>query len=500
MTPPADARRAWRLATGGLVLVAAVLVGPRLLLLTVPFHLNYNEGWNLYRVALVQAGGQLYGAPPQFWVTNYPPLSFHIAALLDRLVGDLSLTGRLLSLLGLLGTSLSVGAVVRRLTANRLAALYAALLVPIWFTLYQASRIPMNDPQLLATGFVAFGTYAYVRAGGPVWLVASAAAFAVGLFTKHNLFDMPLAVGLHLLVARRWRELLAWAGAGALAGFGLLAASLAVDGPHFLAHVLIPRDYVPYKGIRMTGGFLAYFAGALLVAVLWGRRQRVGSPRGLLVLQLAVCFLVGVALAPGGGLDRNNYFDTLVALAMVAGVAVHDMLGAPAWRRPALAALLLALPLLPALAKLPERIGNIADTLRAAPRDAQEFAAGVRLLAGLRPPALCENMQLCFAAGQPLDYEPFFVDDRMRRGRIDPAEVMALLRARHWGAVVLDIWPDSPLLPGVARERFTAPVVDAILANYHPVYTASSFVILVPRDAGSPQGGRSPPFPARVSR
>ena len=43
---------------------------------------NYNEGWNAYRAAMVAKGVRLYGAPPQGFgtPTAYPPISFHLVS------------------------------------------------------------------------------------------------------------------------------------------------------------------------------------------------------------------------------------------------------------------------------------------------------------------------------------------------------------------------------------------------------------------------------------
>ncbi len=463
-----------------LALLAAALVLPRVLLIGEPFHFNYNEGWNLYRAALVQAGGQLYGAPPELWVVNYPPLSFHAVAWLGRVVGDLSLAGRLLSLAGLAGTCVFAGACVARVTGSSAAALCAGLLPAVWIGLYQANRIAMNDPQLLATAIMMAGMWCHLRAGGRGWVIASAVAVTVALFTKHNLFDLPLAILVHLAWSRRWRDLALWVAAGALAGGLLLAASAALDGPNLMAHLLVARAYLPLKGLRMTGGFVLYFAGALALAALWGRRHLSATPRGFLLLALAFSFAIGALLAPGGGVDRNSFFDAIVALAMVTGAALADARQWFRWRHPAAVAILVLAPLLPGIGKVAERLWQGVGLMREAPVRRAEFDAGRRILAAARAPALCENMQICFAAGQPLDYDPFYLDDRMRRGRLDAGPITALLDARHWGAVVLDIAPDAPLVRGTARERFTAPVVDAILAAYRPALSTASFAILLP--------------------
>jgi hypothetical protein len=52
---------------------------------------NYNEGWNAYRAAMVEKGIPLYGKPPQGFGTGtaYPPLSFHLIVFLSPLSLDM---------------------------------------------------------------------------------------------------------------------------------------------------------------------------------------------------------------------------------------------------------------------------------------------------------------------------------------------------------------------------------------------------------------------------
>lgn len=469
----------WRLAGFVLALVAAAVVGPRLLLVPLPFQLDYNEGWNVYRATLVRSGEPLYDALPHLSVTNYPPLSFHLVAWLDRPLGDLLRTGRLLSLAGLGATAFATFLIVTHLTANRMAGLCAALLGAIWIGLYAAPYIAMNDPQLVAMGFTTIGLLAALRAGPAAWLVLSAMAFAIGLFMKHNLVDFPAAVALHLMLCRRWRDLALWAGTG-LAAAGLLAAgTVALHGPHAIDHILIGRDTGAAKALGMAREFLVFFAGALVLTAIWVLRQPLAPARRLVVLALAASFALGTVLAAGAGMDRNTYFNAIIALAAATGLAWHDILArATRWRLRV--AVLLVLPLLPGIASLPHRVVQAADILRESPERARAFHAGAALLAPRPGPVLCENMQLCVAAGHRPHDDPFFIDDRIRRGLVPPHEVAALLAGRHWGAIVLDRWWLERLHPGIARERFAAPVVDAILADYRVAFEARDFAILVP--------------------
>jgi hypothetical protein len=204
--------------------------------------LNYNEGWNAYHQQETIQRKPLYGAPPRLVCNKYPPISFHLIGLASRLTGDVNLTGRWVALISLALAATLCGAIVRRLTGSTPLAVYTALSVVIWLAVYSAERIGMNDPQLLGTAFGLFGLYAFIRATEERgWLAISAAAFTISVFTKHNLLAFPAAVGLHLLLGRKWKGLTVWGGVIAGGSVLLLGLTQWIDGPYFFANLLIPR-------------------------------------------------------------------------------------------------------------------------------------------------------------------------------------------------------------------------------------------------------------------
>jgi len=467
------ARRGWWVAILIVALAAAGPMGLRVALLTVPFQTDYNEGWNAYRAALVATGGRLYAAAPAGWVTYYPPLSFHLVAWLPA--GEV-LAGRLLALAGLAMCCAGVFAIVRRLAGHTHAALFAALLPVAWIGSYATGYIAMYDPHLPAAALAVWGVWAYLRG----WLGRSALLFVLALFLKQSVVGLPFAVALHLVVGRRWSDLARWTAAGSGAAVLLAGWAMARHGPHLLDHILAPRGLDPGKGLRDTARFLVLFAGPVAICAGWGWRQRLAVPHGLPVLALLGGLAAALALSPGAGLDRNAFFDAMLALAMATGVALPALLAR--MKSAALRTPLLLLPLLPVVLWLPQRLAHGIAYVREAPRDAAQFAEGVRLLAGLGAPVLCENLQLCFAAGLPQSDDPFFTDDAARREALPESSIAAPIAARHWRAIVLDRWAMEPLAPGVRRERFPAAAVDAMVANYRLAYTAPRFAILVPRD------------------
>jgi hypothetical protein len=125
---------------------------------------NYNEGWNAYRAAMVASGIPLYGSPPQGFgtATAYPPLSFHLIGLLGT-ANTFTLVGRLVSLISLLTAGVFVALIVRRGGGSWQIAVFSFLLYEIGIALLRPNRIGMYDPQLLGEALSTAGLYFYFR-------------------------------------------------------------------------------------------------------------------------------------------------------------------------------------------------------------------------------------------------------------------------------------------------------------------------------------------------
>src|ERR1022692_3988644 len=63
--------------------------------------LTLNEGWNVGNSQKVTDNLPLYPGTPDWTPINYPALSFHLSAALERLTGDYLFTARFLSLVSL---------------------------------------------------------------------------------------------------------------------------------------------------------------------------------------------------------------------------------------------------------------------------------------------------------------------------------------------------------------------------------------------------------------
>ncbi len=469
---------------------------------------NFNEGWNAYRQAFVQQGTPLYGSPPDLLTgsTNYPPISFHLIALLS-FHGDVVTTGRWLSLFSLLITGILIGLIVRELGASPVLAAFSTLLYILGITLFLPDRVGMDDPQLLAEVFTTVGVYLYLRArASALLLCTSAFAFCLAGFTKQNLLAFPAAVAIDLLIRSR-RRFAIWCVAMAGCAVLFLVLTFAIDGRYFFDHLFVHRAYWFDQALgSITHFYLLTFQGIMLLALVWTLCRFRAKP----LFALAFLFSNGLAfiLAGGDGVDLNIFFNGFAAAVMVCGVALTetDHLAAvqpegalpeelkegavlPATNRaiagPALAAALMLGLFLCVAIRVPDRLREAHLLGRYMGDDDAGFRAAVDLVKTTPGPALCESLMVCYRAGKPYTFDTYTAIEEIKSHHTDVDASLPLVTSRHFAVIQLDAIPGEatgqPATIFRNRSRFTTAFVDALLENYRLVLRTSHYLIFVPK-------------------
>jgi hypothetical protein len=498
--------------------------------------INYNEGWNAYRQQMAADGQPLYAAQPELWVTNYPFLSFHLIAPLGSAIGSMVIAGRIVAFVSVLVIAASVGGIVRVFTGSARAGIYAGLCFFVWVATLSPDRRGVNDPEFLGIAFASLGLLAYLRGPDSLrWTSVSALAFVLAMFTKHDVVALPICVGAELLFRRNWRALATWIVVGTASACCLLMLTYLIDGPYFFAHLLRPRQYSFRRAVWFIRTYFLHFSAALVVALIavgLARQTRIKRFIGLLLLVTnATAFL----FAGGDGVDFNIFFVPLIAAAIACGTAVfcleqyvHRTSMAVIFLAGLLAVSAIVLSTLfyastrSFLAMIPGVVliaGAIAVTQRALPRlpwrratlilgfaipivSGAEFTPGQvaddirdlqhlpaltlaaqRSIATLRAtdgPVICEHILLCFDAGKPLDYDPYFVKDQVMTGWMSEASTLAILRSYRYRVVEMDASADAARPSDVEPLRFTNAFVQALLADYHLAATNDIYLLYVP--------------------
>jgi hypothetical protein len=445
---------------------------------------NYNEGWNAYRQWMTVEGQPLYGSRPTLWTTNYPFLSFHIIGLLGAVKGNMVLTGRVVCFVSLIITAVLIGGIVRLVTGSRVGALYAGLCLFAWFASFYDGGRASNDPELLSVAFTTFGLFAYLKGRRRIfWIALSAIAFAVSLFTKHDLIAFPFSIGLHLLITRTWRSLAAFLGAGLGAAGLLLTLSLYLDGPNFFAELLQPRAYSLDNLDYETLHYLLHFIVPLLVGLVLLFRDRATPHRSFLFILLICTHLAAVYFSGGDGVGSNIFYPPVIAVLLTCVITLCRLerraVTEPRVRRSFRTALVLST--LACVVMVPSRMHHdvIAQhRMQAATKAAQQ---AIEYLEAAKGPAICEDLLLCYEADKPMDYDPYHVEDQILIGRLQESSILAMVTSHQYAAVQINGMVDAASLAQRKDERFSKPFLRTLLAQYRPVLVTPTYSIFLPR-------------------
>lgn len=445
------------------------------------FELSYNEGWNVFNAQRVVEHQQLYPAAASWTANNYPALSFWILGALHSITHEYLFTARAVSLLSLLLVASMLGWIAVRLGASRFAALLTTLFCLGLFCTACESYVGMDDPQMLAHALMLSGLCVYLRNRTDRFnLLLAALLFVAGGCVKHSLVDLPLAVGLDLLLRNRAKA--AWF---ALSGIGIAIlavwANIHFGGPYFLKLLLAPRQYSSTQFFRSLQDTYGQMLVPTLIGMLMAVRFRHDAKRRFLSLWFLVAAALGAYFGGGVGVTINANFDSLLAMTLLLGFFLDEQLqlsesgNAKWWNRwtaPALFAWLV-IPLL--LSDNANPVSRLQEDTASAKRFHQE----VEVLRAQPGPVLCESLLRCYYANKPFLYDGFNATRQVEFGSLHESDVLDPIRAGKYGAIELN----KPLENTYRYRRFTPRMLRAIGQSYVVALEDDDARICVPESA-----------------
>ena len=463
----------WTMVTATLLVLAALpSFVNRLLLATQRIPLNYNEGWNALHADRLRQGLALYPPPGGPIANNYPPLSFHLVALLGG-EGDLIPVLRLLSLLGLAATIALSGATVAFVGRSRLAGGLTAALLFATFAIPFREYVAMADPALLAHGFLAMAMYIAARWWESDRMLRWALVFQLlaGL-TKHNLVALPVAMALALLLDSRARGLILIA-LGVPMGGAAIALLRYGYGADALHSILASRQIQLATATAKLRNFLPPIVLPMVAGLVGGVLTLTRPVERMFLLYLVLSVALASFFAAGAGTNVNIFFDAAIASAVLCGLLVARLNATSHPRWMAYAPLVLGLSLvLPAKASWQEAREQQLEGGMA--RRVAETADDLRLMTSTPGPVACEILALCYWAGKGFELDFFNANQALVTGRAGPENLRTRLNSGRYAMVQL---------VRVTKTRFRLADTDTLglVARYETVRTSSNGVLLVPR-------------------
>jgi hypothetical protein len=429
----------------GLVLFCiAVQVAWPLGALTHHVSLNNNEGWNAYWSTRALEGQPIYTDADSPLSNNYTPLSFYIVGWFGRAIGDLVLAGRLLSLAGLAGTALLVGAIAARVgkpTRWAWAGAAAFLLIAVTMAYrYVAS----DDPQWMAEALQLVGLLLLVAPADAAprrdRVIGACLILLFAGLIKHNQFALPVAITIGLAVHDR-RALVTWLTTGAISLGAVLMVLDSLYGPAFIDQVAFHQRvlHLYYLGPALVS--LSFLVPASVVAAVYLPRLRGWKSDFRLTILAAFAALaipLGIFERFGSGVSQNAHFDAVIAVSILLGIVLSSFPRSQLSTVSRLA--LMTLVVAPAAGKdivnLPRRI----DDWREMNRTDEAWREAIRFLSSQPGPIACERPALCYWAGKPYSLDFSNYGQKLRRSG-DPWDLRGKI-SRHWFSALVIIRDD----------------------------------------------------------
>ena len=455
-----------------------------------PVEFMYGEAVVLEIVRRVAQGEALYPATDHapFLVTAYTPLYYLIVGGLQRIFGDSYMVGRLVSLAATLGAAAALALSARLVTDRWLPAGLAA---GLFLTQNMTALLwaPLHRVDLLALFLTHLGLLFATR--GHARLAALPLLLAV--LTKQTYLVAPVAVCIAL-----WPDRRAILGFGVPFAVGLgLAVAVAqhLTGGWFVWHTVLANANPFDEGyLRTILASFVHFNGLplLAAALLFALPSRPGER----VWRAYYLALVPTTLATVGklGASSNYWLELTAATAVLLAILAARLVELGRARSPITELVLPTMLIGALLVGIPGYQAVVHEARRVLPVDGNVW---VKAQLGLAPliaaepfDVLTDEPALAVAAGRRVELEFMIFSLLAGSGFWDERPVLAAIKARRYGLVVLSRPLDIP----PEQARWTTAMAAALKSSYAPAGQQDGYWLYRPKDTppGMPVLGAAP--------
>jgi hypothetical protein len=453
------------------------------------------EGTPLAEMLHLRQGVPIYARPTAegFNAATYGPLYYLLGSRLVNPDNPSYLPLRLLSVLGTLGCAAGCGLLAFWLTRSLLAAFLSPLVFLSFAMVTRYAIQALSDGVALLLFFSGF-LVAY-RFQGKRGLLLAAPVMILGFYYKPQYVAGPLAVFLFLLLEKRYRRALEFAGLLALGGLGLLALFqwVVFHGQMLWAHFVLYQ--APLLSWRRFGQGLFIFAFLLFLPLLFGVEylRRYSNPMVRCYLVCAV--VLGLLMFSKGGSGVYYFFESVLLMSALLPAFLAKRLRQGGC--PVDLVLLLGLMLFAGqgFGKPPPQPADLADHNAIQSFLRRNFPRHAKSLPATSPGNLVQ-------AGLETPFSGLWHLARLvQRGMVSDRDLAARIHAQSFSVIVLSFDLRKERDPYWLNFHLTASMRDAIERNYRlaaslemPVpereRAQDRFYIYVPRSRSDRDVGR----------
>jgi len=417
------------------------------------------EGVALVEITQLRQGVPIYSTNPVqgFHEATYGPLYYLLASRLVNPRHPSYLPLRLLSMLGVLGCAAGCGLLAFWLSHSRAAALLSPIVFLSYGMVTGHGITALSDSIalfLFFTGFLVAFRFRKSKA-----ILYAVPFMVLGFYYKPQYIAGPIAVFMFLVLEKRYRQAVQFAGLMTAGGLGLFAYFqwVAFSGQEFWRHFLLYQGSL-MSWHRFTEGFLIFcllLAAAYLLAFDYLRSH----PNKLLICYAAAAIALGLITISKSGSDVHYFFESVLFVS-----AVIPALLASRMRHGKLPVELLGL--LAAVLFL----GQWYTPTAPRPNDFTLYWNIQKYLTGHFPAgskALDSSPGDILQAGLEIPFTSLFqLSHLARHGIVSDRELVTRIREREFSLIALNFNLQKEHNPALLDYFLTGPMRDAIVRNY----------------------------------
>jgi hypothetical protein len=447
ITSGLDFRRLRWISLGLLLAAVSVLLAGYFVRMSFTFQIDYNEGWNVYQSMHAISGETLYDVQNRWTPVNYPPISFYLVGGLGQLLDSPLLAGRYISFFSLLLVSVLVGYIVKHFSGEINESVFSSIFCLGLFAVYARGYVGMNDPQLLGHVFMLSALFLYLKK--PRHLLPVALLCAAGLFTKHNLIPLFLAITADIFLRSR-RDFLSWLGYHIFIVGGFALFIHIVLGSDFLYQLTTNRGYdvnrIIYWVQRLGWLFFLY----IIITIPWLIYTAKKSAGRIIPLYLAFSVAFGFFTSGGTGTDVNMFFDIFISLSITIGLLLSYANSTFQHLIPVPYLLSFIWPIVFGFGLLVQRPHvSIQEGMLAHYVSQEEAFLEDAAFLSTKGSILCSNILLCYSANKPFEVDPFLTTEAIIAGRMDESDILVRLEVGYFGIVQMNYAIDGHYFEGL---------------------------------------------------
>lgn len=370
--------------------------------------LGHNEGWNAYNTqrAMHPDLGLLYPDKDNGLIfNNYPPISYYIVGLFDKITfHDYIFSGRLINLISIFVSVLCISMIVIEGGGSLFGGVFSGILVFIYSAQFFTGWFAENDPQWLSIAFQLLAVVFTVHSKNKKfnYIFIAGILVSIGFFIKHNEVSIILFLFFSLLMDDR-KKFIVFLLSFLFSSFVFLLLFYAFFGYNFFYDVFLHPRVQILSQMSRSWSKIKIFIPFFLVSFFYFRSVGFTKKSIPLIFFVVFSFLSGCYMRSGDGVAINVHLDALVAFVIIVGKLVGRV---PVDRYLALftlSAFVLIIPTERVIFHLPRLIRNI----NAISAESQSWKHVIQLVSKQRDPVACRMLSICYWAGKPFTVDFF---------------------------------------------------------------------------------------------